>query len=88
MPIEIIILFLLESYTVIQRWLQQKLLDCVIRKQKPRLTGIHRTEMVELGVFVPYPEEGREAKDQRRPSVLHSKDKHKKRKNDTLCLRK
>lgn len=28
------------------------------------------TETVELGVFVPYPDEGREAKDQRRPSVL------------------
>lgn len=25
---------------------------------------------VELGVLVPYPEEGREAKDQRRPSAL------------------
>lgn len=28
------------------------------------------TETVELGVLVPYPEEGREANDQRRPSVL------------------
>lgn len=28
------------------------------------------TEMVELGVLVPYPEEGRDANDQRRPSVL------------------
>lgn len=28
------------------------------------------TETVELGVLVPYPDEGREAKDQRRPSVL------------------
>lgn len=28
------------------------------------------TETVELGVFVPYPDEGREARDQRRPSVL------------------
>lgn len=28
------------------------------------------TETVELGVLVPYPEEGREARDQRRPSVL------------------
>lgn len=28
------------------------------------------TETVELGVFVPYPEEGRDASDQRRPSVL------------------
>lgn len=31
------------------------------------------TEMVELGVLVPYPEEGREANDQRRPSVLYNK---------------
>lgn len=28
------------------------------------------TETVELGVLVPYPEEGREARDQRLPSVL------------------
>lgn len=28
------------------------------------------TETVELGVLVPYPEDGREARDQRRPSVL------------------
>lgn len=28
------------------------------------------TEMVELGVLVPYPEEGRDANDQRRPSDL------------------
>lgn len=28
------------------------------------------TETVELGVLVPYPEDGRDAKDQRRPSVL------------------
>lgn len=28
------------------------------------------TETVELGVLVPYPEEGSEARDQRRPSVL------------------
>lgn len=28
------------------------------------------TEMVELGVLVPYPEEGRDASDQRRPSDL------------------
>lgn len=27
---------------------------------------------VELGVLVPYPEEGREAKDQRRPSALRT----------------
>lgn len=31
------------------------------------------TETVELGVLVPYPEEGREANDQRRPSVLSQK---------------
>lgn len=31
---------------------------------------------VELGVLVPYPEEGREAKDQRRPSALR-KQRHK-----------
>lgn len=33
------------------------------------------TETVELGVFVPYPDEGREAKDQRRPSVLGKRRK-------------
>lgn len=33
------------------------------------------TETVELGVFVPYPDEGREAKDQRRPSVLRKEAK-------------
>lgn len=33
------------------------------------------TETVELGVFVPYPDEGREAKDQRRPSVLEKRSK-------------
>lgn len=33
------------------------------------------TETVELGVFVPYPDEGREAKDQRRPSVLGKRSK-------------
>lgn len=32
-------------------------------------------ETVELGVLVPYPEEGREARDQRRPSVLRAKEK-------------
>lgn len=34
------------------------------------------TETVELGVLVPYPEEGKEAKDQRRPSVLHEKKEY------------
>lgn len=32
-------------------------------------------ETVELGVLVPYPEDGREANDQRRPSVLRAKEK-------------
>lgn len=32
-------------------------------------------ETVELGVLVPYPEEGRDARDQRRPSVLRAKEK-------------
>lgn len=51
------------------------------------------TETVELGVLVPYPEEGREAKDQRRPSVLHKKQTNKKRniikflKSPTLSIR-
>lgn len=48
-----------------------ELLSCL------RLSGcMMLTEMVELGVLVPYPEEGREANDQRRPSVLSNK-KHK-----------
>lgn len=34
------------------------------------------TEMVELGVLVPYPDDGRDARDQRRPSVLHAKHIH------------
>lgn len=33
------------------------------------------TETVELGVLVPYPEEGREARDQRRPSALSQNEK-------------
>lgn len=33
------------------------------------------SETVELGVLVPYPEDGREANDQRRPSVLRAKEK-------------
>lgn len=38
--------------------------------------SVSLTETVELGVFVPYPDEGREAKDQRRPSVLGKTGNH------------
>lgn len=44
---------------------------------QPFIICVSLTEMVELGVLVPYPEDGREAKDQRRPSVLYNKNKDK-----------
>lgn len=44
-------------------------------KYRAQQSGI-LTETVELGVLVPYPEEGREAKDHRRPSALsHNNNK-------------
>lgn len=49
-----------------------KLNDCIgdmsVFPLSPKLT-------VELGVLVPYPEEGREAKDHLRPSALRKKQK-------------
>lgn len=47
---------------------------CVCVKKKTK--NLILTETVELGVLVPYPEEGREAKDQRRPSVLSQNNTH------------
>lgn len=46
------------------------------------------TETVELGVLVPYPEEGREASDQRRPSVLqhNTNDKQMHAINDNIWV--
>ncbi|TNN61242.1 hypothetical protein EYF80_028537 [Liparis tanakae] len=47
-------------------------------RKRSEITARHNkrvTKTVELGVLVPYPEEGREANDQRRPSVLsHSRE--------------
>lgn len=40
------------------------------------------TETVELGVLVPYPEEGNEARDQRLPSVLKNKERTLKKMNE------
>lgn len=56
-------------------------LKCLVRKCSSSAVGWkgswcsfswdeHDDETVELGVLVPYPEEGSEARDQRRPSVL------------------
>lgn len=42
------------------------------------------TETVELGVLVPYPEEGNEARDQRLPSVLKNKERTLKKMNEDI----
>lgn len=44
----------------------------VTRRQREKIF----TETVELGVLVPYPEEGSEARDQRLPSVLQERQRH------------
>lgn len=40
---------------------------------------------VELGVLVPYPEEGKEAKDHLRPSALRKEMKNKSEKQESIC---
>lgn len=61
------------SVSSFRGWVYRSLQQTYKYMQRQSIVNVF-TETVELGVLVPYPEEGNEARDQRLPSVLKNKE--------------
>lgn len=71
------------SVSSFRGWVYSSLQQTYKYMQRQSIVNVF-TETVELGVLVPYPEEGNEARDQRLPSVLKNKERTLKKMNEDI----